>query len=239
MKNPILMLGAALALQGPPGHAPAGPCAGPPLPPGAVLIAQAQPRSDAQSYIRADDYPASSLRRGEQGRVGFSLQIGRDGRVAACRVTNPSGYDALDSATCRIMTARARFTPGKDSHGNPAPSRLDQWVYWTLTPEQAAAAEPGAGPRGQGVISYSLPDEAVAVHRGPPVVNEPVMAVPQDGPGEAELSVWTQGSNVIPTLGRYESIPACRIAKARLKLRPDQRAYCTVAPVNWPDLGIH
>jgi hypothetical protein len=51
--------------------------------------------------------------------------------------------------------------------------------------------------------------------------------------------VWTAGSEDIPTLGRYESIPACRKAKAKLKLRRDQRAYCTVAPVNHPDLGLH
>ena len=72
------------------------------------------------------------------------------------------------------------------------------------------------------------------------VVNAPVVAVPQDGPGAADLSVWdARKPNDIQNLGRFESIPECRAAKANLKLDSQQRAYCTVAPVNYPDLGLH
>lgn len=112
----------------------------------------------------------------------------------------------------------------------------------------AAAAADGHGmvansppPTGYGMISNSKSPPTVAVGNIPgAVVNEPVMAIPQDGPGEADLSIWDQRNpKEIRMLGRYPSIPACRKAKAKLSLDWQQRAYCTVAPVNYPDLGIH
>ena len=36
-----------------------------------------------------------------------------------CSVTSSSGSSALDQATCRILRSRARFTPARDSSGNP------------------------------------------------------------------------------------------------------------------------
>ena len=65
---------------------------------------------------------------------------------------------------------------------------------------------------------------------GPPIYAEPIMAIPQDGPGEADLSVWTPGKMELPTLGRFKSFSECRKAKAKLKLKNGQKAYCTVPP---------
>ena len=39
------------------------------------------------------------------------------GRVEGCRVERSSGYQVLDTATCRLVTERFRFRPARDSAG--------------------------------------------------------------------------------------------------------------------------
>lgn len=200
----------------------------PPAPPAPRIVAPAQPRGDPQSLISGRDYPDSALSAGEQGTVRYLLDIGADGRVRGCRVTRSSGSTSLDAATCRIMTARGRFTPARDSNGNPAPSQEVQAVAWSL-PAEAKVVH-----WGYGMVSHSVSPPAVTVRAGPPLVHPPSVAIPQDGPGEADLSVWDARSSALTELGRYESIPACRKVKAQLRLRSDQRAWCTVAPQSHP-----
>lgn len=192
----------------------------------AQIVAPAQPRGDPQLLIGGKDYPPSALRAGEQGTVRYTLEIGADGRVHGCRVTQSSGSARLDSAACRIMTERGRFTPAIDSNGNPAPSQEVQAVAWSI-PAEARVVH-----WGYGMVSHSSAPAPAIVTPSSPILQTPIMAIPQHGPGEAELSIWTQGSSRIPTLGRFESIPACRRAMARLKLGPRQKAHCTIAPEN-------
>ena len=92
----------------------------------------ALPRYPLASYVARADYPRAALRNREQGRVGFALGIGADGRVNACRITASSGSAALDAATCRIMRSRARYTPARDAQGNPVPDRDRGELNWTL-----------------------------------------------------------------------------------------------------------
>lgn len=197
------------------------------------IVAPAHPRADPQTLISGKDYPASALRKGEQGTVRYLLQIGADGRVRGCRVIRSSGSSSLDAHTCRIMSARGRFRPAIDSTGNAVPSQEVQAVAWTL-PADAQVVH-----WGYGMVATSVAPPPAVVMRSSPIVNEPIMAIPQDGPGEAELSVWTPGSREIPTLGRFESIPDCRRAKARLRLSGGQKAYCTLAPVGDSGPRLH
>jgi TonB family protein len=224
MTKRILMSAAALALHAGTASAPAG---------AARIVAPAQPRGDPQSLISGKDYPASALRKGEQGTVRYALEIGADGRVRGCRVIRSSGSSSLDSAACRIMTARRRFRPAIDSQGNPAPSQEVQAVAWSL-PAEAKVVH-----WGYGMVSNSSPPPMAIVTNSSPILAAPIMAIPQHGPGEAELSVWTPGSTRIPTLGRFESIPDCRRAMARLKLSGGQKAYCTIAPENHSVPRVH
>lgn len=83
-------------------------------------------------YITADDYPAAALRNNQQGRVAFTLDIGADGRVTDCAVTESSGAAILDSTTCRIMRVRARYTPGRNAFGQPVADRDRAVVRWQL-----------------------------------------------------------------------------------------------------------
>ena len=197
------------------------------------IVAPAQPRVDPQSLISGKDYPASALRKGEEGTVRYLLEIGADGRVRGCRVIRSSGSSSLDSAACRVMTERGRFRPAIDSTGSPAASEEVQAVAWSL-PAEAKVVH-----WGYGMVANSVAPPAPIVSRSSPIVAEPIIAILQSGPGEAELSVWTPGSMQMPTLGRFESIPDCRRAKARLRLSGGQKAYCTLAPVSDPGPRLH
>lgn len=87
----------------------------------------------AAAWITNDDYPPGALRAGEQGTVAFDATIGADGRVTGCTVTSSSGSVALDDATCRLITRRARFTPSKDAAGKPISSTYSSRFRWELT----------------------------------------------------------------------------------------------------------
>jgi protein TonB len=103
-----------------------------PRPPGPRILRPPQWRRSAQSLIMTDDYPASARARGEQGWVAFALQVGADGRVHGCAITGSSGSAVLDATTCSLLRRRARFTPARDSNGQPAPWAARGEVEWRL-----------------------------------------------------------------------------------------------------------
>ena len=108
----------------------------PPAPPPPRLPptgpARAEPQAVLQSLATDGDYPPSALAQRQSGRVAFRLAIGADGRVAGCVILGSSGSSALDSATCRLMRSRARFTPARDHAGNPVPDEYFGQLAWRL-----------------------------------------------------------------------------------------------------------
>lgn len=111
--------------------APPAPVPAPPPPPPRVVPPQ-RARANLNSYFSADDYPAAALRGNDQGTTSFRLTIGPNGRVTDCAVTGSSGSAALDQATCRILRSRARYTPARDSSGNPSSGTDSGRVTWRL-----------------------------------------------------------------------------------------------------------
>jgi protein TonB len=103
----------------------------PPAPP-APKIEPARAKANLASYVSDADYPDSALRNEESGTTGFRLDVGPNGRVTNCTVTASSGSASLDSATCRIMRARARFTPAHDSSGAPVSDAVSARIKWVL-----------------------------------------------------------------------------------------------------------
>jgi protein TonB len=95
----------------------------------------ARPRGTPGTWVTSDDYPAAALRSGEQGRTGFRLDIGADGHITACTVTQSSGSAELDQTACRMLMRRARFTPARDAAGMPIASDYANNVVWTLPSE--------------------------------------------------------------------------------------------------------
>jgi protein TonB len=125
--------------SGPPPSAGAGaegpvapPTPPPPPPPPPRIFEPARARADLGSYISDGDYPASAIRNEEQGTTRFLLQVSAEGRVTGCTVTRSSGSSALDSTACRLMRARARFTPARDSSGNPTTDSVANAIHWVL-----------------------------------------------------------------------------------------------------------
>ena len=105
-----------------------------PTPPAASPppLHRAKTKANLASYIRHDDYPSDAMRRREQGKVGFRLHVGPDGKVLDCLIAEPSGSALLDQATCRIMRQRARYTPARDEAGNAVHDLDESYIRWIL-----------------------------------------------------------------------------------------------------------
>jgi TonB family protein len=117
-------------------------------------------RANLASYISDSDYPVEAIRAGEQGVVGFELEVGPDGRVADCRIVTSSNSASLDAATCRIMTSRARFRPARDSSGDPTVDRVSARVRWELPADEPASAD--EADLSSYISSADYPAEAIA-----------------------------------------------------------------------------
>jgi protein TonB len=104
----------------------------PPPPPRKTVSAQSA-KGDLRTLFSADDYPAAAQSAGAEGTAQASLSIGPDGRVVSCSITRSSGNSSLDSATCNILRRRAKFTPARDSNGQPTSDTINTPpITWRL-----------------------------------------------------------------------------------------------------------
>lgn len=76
------------------------------------------------------DYPASSIRGGEEGTVNLAMLIGTDGRVLESKVENSSGSRALDKAAI-LGLSLCKFKPGTID-GIPEKSWAKLQYVWTI-----------------------------------------------------------------------------------------------------------
>lgn len=83
-------------------------------------------------WVTDNDYRTSWITRRWEGTVGIRLTVGTDGKVRECAVTQSSGHDALDDATCALVTKRARFDPGKNDRGETANGTFSSAVRWQI-----------------------------------------------------------------------------------------------------------
>jgi len=65
------------------------------------------------------DYRRTRPPAGAAGTVVVSFRVRSDGAVDRCTVLRTSGYEALDSATCRLIEQRFRYQPARDAGGRP------------------------------------------------------------------------------------------------------------------------
>jgi protein TonB len=113
--------------------APIRPPAPPPPPPPPHTTQHAiSATGDLQGLFRPDDYPEAAAEANITGSTTVSLQIGTNGRITGCSVISSSGNRSLDEASCRVIQSRARFTPAKDSNGNPTTDTKTQTITWRL-----------------------------------------------------------------------------------------------------------
>jgi len=80
----------------------------------------------------ARDYPTPPggrlVRRGHD--VVIELTVGTNGRVTACRVTDPSPDPEADAITCRLATQRFVFRPRLNASGEPVTGRFSYQQRW-------------------------------------------------------------------------------------------------------------
>ena len=94
------------------------------------LSAGARPQGRPGEWVTADDYPPAALRAGLEGRTGFRLDLGVDGRATGCTVTQSSGSDDLDRTACRLLERRAHFSAALGADGQPIASSYAGSVLW-------------------------------------------------------------------------------------------------------------
>jgi TonB family protein len=98
----------------------------------AAIAAKPLPLQNMAAYISNADYPMQAVRNGEQGTSGVRFWVGQDGKPRDCEVVETSSSTLLDQTTCRIVTARARFSPALDREGKAVPSLSFTRIRWVL-----------------------------------------------------------------------------------------------------------
>jgi len=92
----------------------------------------ARPSNDSSRWITTDDYPRRSLVDESEGTARYRVVVGTNGKVSSCEVTNSTGDSALDEATCRFITRRARFEPATDETGARVVGTYTGTVRWEI-----------------------------------------------------------------------------------------------------------
>ena len=113
----------------PPVFTPPAPPAPPPTP---DLSKAGTPRGNPGRWATNDDYPARAMREEREGTAGFRVTYNVEGRVTSCDITSSSGHADLDAETCKLITRRGRFNPGKDRAGNPTGGTYSNRIRWQI-----------------------------------------------------------------------------------------------------------
>jgi TonB family protein len=92
----------------------------------------AAPSNSPGGWITSDDYPPEALAGRIEGSVVYRVAVTVDGRVSSCELARTSGNRALDQATCRLVTDRARFEPATDGDGSRTVGSFTGRVIWTV-----------------------------------------------------------------------------------------------------------
>jgi len=73
--------------------------------------ASASAQQTVRVFVPAVDYPSGVRPDSSEYRVGLHYELGPTGRVASCRIVEPSRQPALDAESCRIALARVLIRP--------------------------------------------------------------------------------------------------------------------------------
>jgi TonB family protein len=101
--------------------------------------------SSTQNGFLASHYPPNALRNGEDGRVGFSVDIDEQGRIEKCAITQSSGYETLDRETRDFIVQFAGFGPVRDTSGKAQRVTQSGIIDWKLPAGIARSAAARSG----------------------------------------------------------------------------------------------
>jgi hypothetical protein len=96
---------------------------------------RATPLGDPAEWVSGSDRPAGEA---GIGQVRLRLSLARDGTPLSCAVLRGVS-DAIDSASCRAMLARARFQPVAAADRRPIRLFSEQTILWRATEVRVGA----------------------------------------------------------------------------------------------------
>jgi protein TonB len=102
------------------------------MPAAAAEPVEPKPIENPGAWIGSDDYPPAAMRADVEGVVRFVLGITADGNVTDCTVQESSGDAGLDTLTCDLLRARAKFSPAQDDDGNATAGTWRSSVRWQI-----------------------------------------------------------------------------------------------------------
>lgn len=84
-----------------------------------AFAVQPKPKKEWTAYVSSDDYPKLALYARAGGETRLLIDVGVDGKGSNCRIIAPSGRPELDEMSCKIVTERAEYEPGRDATEAP------------------------------------------------------------------------------------------------------------------------
>jgi TonB family protein len=81
-------------------------------------------------WVTPNDIPSGNFPKDGRGRTDIAFQVGTDGSVSSCRVTESSGLPRLDDKLCQLITKRAGFLPAIDTAGIARTATATTAVTW-------------------------------------------------------------------------------------------------------------
>jgi len=66
----------------------------------------------------------------QNGRMGVTILVNRDGSVSNCRIARSSGDPSIDALMCELTLRYIRFLPARDPAGQPVPQDITFFPDW-------------------------------------------------------------------------------------------------------------
>ena len=169
----------------------------------------ATPVGSPGAWFTTDDYPVEALRKSEEGRVSFFVNVDASGAPTACYILTSSGSSALDNGTCAVVMKRGRFKSAHDAAGKAVASTWSGSTVWRIPGPPTVDLSNGPVQRFAATIEISLDSEGKAIGckathvsgAGDPCVNYPAgrqagMAPVKDGKPVAAVMTVTVSTSI-------------------------------------------
>lgn len=92
----------------------------------------ARAKGNPGKWVTTDDYRTRWILEEMTGTARFSLAIDARGKVTGCTITRSTGHAPLDTATCDLVTKRARFDAARDNTGKPVAGSYTGVITWQI-----------------------------------------------------------------------------------------------------------
>lgn len=92
----------------------------------------ARAKGNPGRWVTNDDYRTRWILEEMAGTARFNLAIDARGKVTGCTITRSTGHAPLDTATCDLVTKRARFDAARDGTGKPVAGNYTGVITWQI-----------------------------------------------------------------------------------------------------------